>query len=187
MLNKILSLTVLVSLAVPSFAHARDPIATGEEARRMFEALPGPASEEHCTGLCTPGHPCDPVCFSSKNGEEYSCTRTRHTKSGTIEFSCYRAARTPAAWDFAGEWKGHGFNLREYRGDRAELAWADGEPGFTAYYNPNPFPRPRCICSVYDASNGRRLIVEHAQGYPQGGWYRGTPFRIVGSPIERSH
>jgi hypothetical protein len=52
-----------------------------------------------------------------------------------------------------------GFTVAVQDRNYARLAWDDGYPGFTGYYNPRPNPAPRCPCKVYD--NGpRQIIVE---------------------------
>jgi hypothetical protein len=63
-------------------------IATGEQAQQMYEQIPGPDGQEYCTGLCLPNHPCDPTCTSIKRADGYFCARTRHTKTGEIDYTC---------------------------------------------------------------------------------------------------
>lgn len=82
--HKMLLSALLISASAPSWAFER---ITGAEAERRYVEL-GEERGPYCTGLCIPNEPCDPPCFTLREGEGISCTKTEYLKSKRVEYTC---------------------------------------------------------------------------------------------------
>lgn len=72
--RSVLALAGMLALftAATTFAGPR----FGNDARKIYDSLPGPEQGPFCTGACPPGVPCVPSCSWRKEGNGWSCVKT---------------------------------------------------------------------------------------------------------------
>jgi hypothetical protein len=86
-MSRSILITAFALALTASVGHAEQTL-TGQAAEDLYNQLSGPVHGPYCTGACFPNRPCDPTCFSSKEGEGYRCSDTRHTRTGLEEYQC---------------------------------------------------------------------------------------------------
>ena len=61
---------------------------TGNTAQTLYNNLDVDVRGPFSTGLCVPGTECDPPTFYGKRGDQIDCSKTVHTRSGRVDYSC---------------------------------------------------------------------------------------------------